>query len=86
MARPKTGKKRYNLYLTENTTEIVKGYFGKVGMPLSSFVDNILRELAQVIEGQPSPLFDKPISELTLKEFGELTKYWIGEIEDLDKK
>jgi len=79
-------KKRYNVYLDVEATETVQAFLERTGhMSFSAFVNTMMRELAQSIKGQPSSL-DKPASEMTIKEFGEVMNYWFKQGEETESE
>lgn len=69
------GKKRINLYLDEDAMETVRDFLQSTGQTLSGWINAFLVEFAHEIKGQPSPL-NKPLEDMTLKEFGEVAAYW----------
>ncbi len=69
-------KVKTNIMLDEEVKRVVVDHLGKMGMSLSSFINSLLAEYVKEIKGQPVML-NKPLQELTLKEFGELASYWI---------
>lgn len=69
-------RKAYNLTLCEEPTEVVKDFLRATGAKsLSSWVNNLIIEFANEIQGQPSVLGKKP-EEMTMKEFSDVIRYW----------
>lgn len=77
-------KKRFTVYLDENVHERVTGHLGALGISLSGFLNGLLSEFDLVLQGQPTNLMDKPLKDLTLQEFGGLTRYWFGAVTDIE--
>lgn len=63
------------VYLDKEAAGVVRDFLQKNGQSLSGWFNALLIEFAEEIKGQPSPL-NKPIEEMTLKEFGEVASYW----------
>ena len=68
---------RTNIMLDEEVKRVVMDHLQLTGMSLSGFINAILAEFAQVIQGQPSCVPDKAVKDMTLEEFGTLANYWI---------
>lgn len=78
-------KVRVTLMVDEEPKRIVHEYCTKNGLSLSGFVNAMLVEWAKNLQGQPTS-FDKPIQDLTLREFGELAAYWFEKASEKDEK
>jgi hypothetical protein len=68
-------KKHYTVTLDEEAVVVVKGHLEKSKMSFSGFLNGIITELSRDLQGQPV-MFDKPVKDLTLEEFGKLMGYW----------
>lgn len=73
-------KKRVTVNLDAKTHEIVQAWLRSMGMTFSGFLTALLDEFAKSIEGQPT--FDKPVSEMTVKEVGEAFGYWFKKVQE----
>jgi hypothetical protein len=77
------GKKRVNLYVSDEAFETVKAYLESKGQSVSGWVSAMLDEMAKEIQGEPSPL-SKSVEDMTVKEFGEVVSYWWQKIREVD--
>jgi len=78
------GKKdRNTFYIDKEVLAEVKPYINEVlGMSVSQYMNNHLRDLKRVIDG--APYSQKKPSEMTLKEFGEVMQYWAQKADEED--
>jgi len=74
-------KVKTTILLDDDVKKVVTEYCAKMGMSLSGFLNAILGELVNDLKGQPVKL-DRPIQDLTIKEFGELASYWMQKVSE----
>lgn len=74
-------KVKTTILLDDDVKKVVTEYCAKMGMSLSGFLNAILGELVNELKGQPVKL-DRPIQDLTIKEFGELASYWMQKVSE----
>lgn len=77
-------KYRATVYLEREAVEIVREFLEKNGQSFSGWMNAMVVEFAKEIKGQPSP-FNKPIEEMTIKEFGEVASYWFKKARGSDE-
>lgn len=70
-------KVKTTIMLDEDVKKIVMEGLKATNMSLSGFINTLLIEYAQLIQGQPTAFPDKPVKDLTLEEFGKMMNYWI---------
>jgi hypothetical protein len=68
-------KKSYAVYIDDDAYKTVKGFLDQTGQSFSGFVNGLLVEFAKQIKGQPTA-FDKPVEQMSVKEFAALLGYW----------
>lgn len=69
-------KKRYNVSLNEESTEVVQAWLDAKGQTFSGWMTNLLDEFAKEIQGEPTMMSKSP-EEMTLKEFIDVAAYWV---------
>lgn len=73
------------MYLNKDAFDGVSLWLRAKGFTISGYVNAILVELYSVIQGESEMIRQfgkKDVDQLTLTEFGELTKYWMSKIKE----
>lgn len=68
-------KKDIMLTLDVEPTKVVREYLKRNGQSLSGWVNLLVTECANEIQGLPARL-RKPVQDLTLGELGQVLQYW----------
>lgn len=75
-------KQKITVWVEPQSYAIVNEHLAKVGLNLSKFLTTILVEFAEEIQGQEKLWAKKPLEDLTLKEFAELSRYWLDKAKE----
>lgn len=76
-------KRTYSLTLDINDSELVRKWCKHMGMTFSGFVNAFLGEVANDLRGE-NAWMNKPIGDVTLKEFGEGLATWMKRMKELE--
>ena len=71
--------KRKTVYVHEETWQKAMIYLNERDLTVSKYIQLCLAEFVDSIEGQPSK---KPVGDMTVDEFLEVTKYWWGKLDE----
>lgn len=73
-------KKRYNVNLNEESTEVVQRWLESKGMTFSGWLTAQIDEFAKAIQEQPTSS-EKEVKDMTLQEFIDVAGYWLKKIQ-----